>query len=68
MHGMSMPIPDFPYPVGNATKTSFPFMKDFTASRCFVFRGWTFIETAETAAPSIESSIAMPSTSFNGVS
>ena len=21
MHGMSMPIPDFPYPVGNATKT-----------------------------------------------
>ena len=47
-------ITDFPYPVGNATKTSFPFMKVSTASRCFVFRGWTF---SETAAASIKSSM-----------
>ena len=47
---------DFPYPVGNATKTSFPFMKASTASCCFVFRESTF---SETAAASIESSIAM---------
>ena len=61
-------ITDFPYLVGNATKTSFPFMKASTASHCFVFRGWTF---SETATASIESSSAMYAehftlTSLNG--